>query len=357
MASKTLKQFVAALRAGDPDAARELQGFCRCSAVAIGRAVTHRYDVKEVPERLASHLICWFHAFLVSLPENRLDILESSGERCEGETWKRTLKALFLVAAFRHFLYGPAVLLKTRKASLLSTSKHGGVPAEDNIAFTLSGQQVATQWLRMPLDVVSGDLADHATVGDALWIVVADATGHGWLAHAVITGVACLWKALLEQAPTNSPRSLCELLDRQLEACLPESMFVEAILARFDSERTLSASPAGFCRIVIRRRGESGVEIAKLGNLYLGMGLPHRDEETISFDVGDEILLASDGIHEQAVGDGILDELLVDQLVQMGQSVRLYDALVGIIRDALANEEQEDDITAVTIQYIEGFDV
>ncbi len=212
--------------------------------------------------------------------------------------------------------------------------------------------------LSRPFDEVGGDwcLAE-AGPEDALWIIVADVTGHGYVAHILAAGLPDLWRARRITGIRSggcSPGELLEVLDRELAACLPEEVFVEATLGRFSADGRISVAGAGKCCVALRRSGQHRVDLHDFGGILLGLGLDGRDQREWSLEVGDELLLSSDGLHEQPCDEN-------NQQLKAGMGGRverwlasghdLHDAVLETLEETLRAYPQADDITFVTVSH------
>jgi hypothetical protein len=345
-------EFVAALRSRSCDAREELNHRLHRSIRDLVGIVQRRFAVQDDLERLTGHVLRWVELYLVSRPESELKEIGRESGAGDSEAERRFV-AYILAAAFRHFLYGPSVLLRERKQSLLPERRAKEQSSDAQFAFALSEVGLSASCLRMPLDGVSGDIADWASANGNLWIIIGDATGHGWLAYAVIDGVVCLWRALLRESPSISPRELCRKLDEHLYACLPDAMFVEATICGFNTKGVVRASPAGVCRLIFLRDAISTVEVAQLGGGYLGMQLGEYSEEVFQLGTGDQLTMASDGLYEQPRGNKQLIADLNGELAARCASESLHEAVSGLLEETLATNAQADDITVVSVSYLE----
>jgi hypothetical protein len=163
--------------------------------------------------------------------------------------------------------------------------------------------------LSRPIEKVGGDWwSADAAMERTLWIIVADVTGHGYLAHVVAAGLPHLWTTPRIKAMRGERFTPCELLNalgQELADCLPDGVFVEAALGRLSADGGISVAGAGNCCVVIRRSGRSQIDLHDFGGFYLGMEPGDRDQREWSLDLGDELMLASDGLHEQPCGENL----------------------------------------------------
>jgi serine phosphatase RsbU (regulator of sigma subunit) len=213
-----------------------------------------------------------------------------------------------------------------------------------------------------PLDSVGGDWSDIVVeCDDSLWAIAADVTGHGYPAYLVAGGLPHLWEmpsiAAL-RARGCPPHELLDALSEVLEPVLPEAVFVEATLARFTAAGRAAFSGAGFCRVALRRSGDDTIGLHHLGGLYLGLGSGRRDHLDWAIHVGDEVMMASDGLYEQPDGDSppcqLEASLARRATAHLAAGRALHDAILAVLDEALRGCAQRDDITVLTIRYRQG---
>jgi serine phosphatase RsbU (regulator of sigma subunit) len=189
---------------------------------------------------------------------------------------------------------------------------------------------------------------------EALWIIVADVTGHGYAAHLVAAGLPFLWQArqiVGMRSGGLAPEKLLNALGRELEQVLPDGIFVEAVIGRFTSDGQVCASGAGNCRVAVKRSGERQIYLDDFGGYYLGLELGDREQREWSLDTGDELMLASDGLHEQPCGENarLKTGLTVRVETSLASGRDLHDSVLDALDDALRVCPQCDDITIVTV--------
>ena len=144
----------------------------------------------------------------------------------------------------------------------------------------------------------------------ALWVIVADVTGHGYFAYLLASALPHVWEACWKTAPADvRPADLLHAMHDMLEACLPEGVYAECTLVRLDPNGEAVAVPAGGTRLFVRRRG-AAPDLFKLRGAWLGLFPPSAaDQKSWTLAEGDELLLGSDGAFdhlEEADGAGRL---------------------------------------------------
>jgi hypothetical protein len=211
----------------------------------------------------------------------------------------------------------------------------------------------------LPLERVGGDWVGLKLEGDgSLWIIMADVTGHGALAHIIASGLPYLWetRAIAQRrATSHAPGEVLAALSAALEAVLPEMVFVEAALVRFSPGGRTWASGAGNCRLILRKSGLDRFDLHRLGGSWLGLGLHRHDHRDWELAGGDEFLLASDGLYEQCDGEGCHLERTLDAraAAHLTSGRSLHDAVIASLNEVLAGARQNDDILVVTVRFQE----
>ncbi len=96
--------------------------------------------------------------------------------------------------------------------------------------------------------------AGRKTGDDALWVIVADVTGHGYHAYLLASALPHVWEACWRAAPPDAqPADLLRAMHDLLETCLPEGVYAECTLVRLDPRGEAVVAPAGGTRMYLRR--------------------------------------------------------------------------------------------------------
>jgi hypothetical protein len=177
----------------------------------------------------------------------------------------------------------------------------------------------------------------------SLWVIVADITGHGYHAYLLASGLPAVWEQCWRSArPDWQPADLLRSMHHLLESCLPEGIYVECTLARLEPTGTVTVSPAGGSRLLLRRAGAVRPDLVKLRGAWLGLLPPaHNDEHRWQLEAGDELLLGT---------DGLFDQLGTAELREVAADVPLFDHLEERLRKSLAQASQRDDITMLHLR-------
>jgi serine phosphatase RsbU (regulator of sigma subunit) len=188
----------------------------------------------------------------------------------------------------------------------------------------------------------------HKTADGALWVIVADVTGHGYFAYLLASVLPNVWDACWKQAAANvEPAGLLKAMHSLLETCLPDGVYAECTLVRLSSEGEATVSPAGGTRLLLRRKGGSA-DLLKLRGGWLGLFPPSAaDQKSWTLAEGDELLLGTDGAFDhltEANGGGLPDRL------GRPASASLLDEVQRLLGQALNKGPQQDDITLVLLR-------
>jgi len=185
--------------------------------------------------------------------------------------------------------------------------------------------------------------------GGALWLFLADITGHGYSAYLLASALPLLWRMAWEkQGPSLDPTDLLTTMHHLLEGVLPEGIYVEGTLVKLQPEGDAVLVAAGGTRVLLRREGTLQPDLLKYRGCWLGMMAPERGEEHhLRLGPGDELVVATDGLFDQL--EGFRGQDLAGH-IQGVTSARLFDWLHGLVQESLAAGPQKDDITLVLLR-------
>lgn len=208
-------------------------------------------------------------------------------------------------------------------------------------------------WMH-PAKQVGGDYYDFIPVNGGLLVCIGDVSGKGVPAGLVMASARSALRSLAERV--TSTREIVIALNRLLADDLDREMFLSLLLMRYDSNTgVISYTGAGHEHIIVYRAEEDRVETRKTGGIVLGLTPDveeHVKEEQLALEVGDALVLYTDGVTES-----------VDDKNEQYQLERLSDAvkqccerppremLHAILSDVLrwkGKAQQRDDITLVT---------
>lgn len=323
--------LIAALARGDPTARRDLERLCGDAV----RRLVRRLPGSADKEQLTAHALRWVEMHLRVQKPGRFDGLAADPTRA-WEVFASYVAAALTRALWERQMYGRRLWGWVRRvwAALWRSRRHGG---------RCSYGAYEVSFLCRPREAVPGDWWDATSRRDVLWVLVADVCGKSWPAYILARGLPGLWNFCLGSEPAG-PDELLEGLEKQLSACLPDGLFVEAAVGRFAPDGAAQVRTAGG-PIVLHHDAAAGTVLRHaLAGSLLGIGLAaERDPGAWVLGVGDELLLASDGVTAPPLGGKWLAHLAAQWAE--GQTT-LHDALAG----ALAASRQEDDITVLTVR-------
>lgn len=232
--------------------------------------------------------------------------------------------------------YG-ALLLTIQKSILPQR-----LPAVPGLELALHSAQV---------DGAGGDFYDVRPVGPNRWaIVIADVSGHGLAATAILILIHALGSAVQgEQAPGAALALVNDPLATRYLA--NTGKFVTAFVALYDSQaQVLTYAAAGHPPPRLVRQ----TEVRRLDAVSgLPLGIDKTSEyrnETLQLQAGDRLVLFTDGITESAntayglFGDERLDSILT---APVGSAAELLKQVVDSVRTFRARRPATDDETCL----------
>jgi len=193
--------------------------------------------------------------------------------------------------------------------------------------------------------------AGRQTQDGALWVLLADITGHGYYAYLLASSLPGLWQMLWRER-TEGPQQPADLLadlHMLLEDCLPDGVYVEGTLVRLSPQGQATVVPAGGTRFLVRRSGASRPELVQLPGHWLGLSPPRpEDQHFLELGGGDEILLGTDGLFDQLAA--LSDAAWLDLLDTRSPNLPLFERVHDLLRRSLQQVPQQDDITALLLR-------
>ncbi len=207
-----------------------------------------------------------------------------------------------------------------------------------------------------PAGDIGGDLYDYFMIDeDHFCFVIADVLGKGIVAAMAMTMVSTL---LLSIAPYyKSSSELLRELNKFLSRNNIESNFVTALLGVIElSSGKLEYSNCGHLPLYIRRMDRNFVKYAHTHSTALGV-FENLDigSDVIQLNIGDEIILYTDGIteamdiREEFLGLKGLEEIL--QSLPMPNPENTAKSILNKVHDFARGSTHKDDITLLVIDY------
>jgi hypothetical protein len=320
-------ELVEGLQQRDEGARRRLHDWFSAPLARLLEQLVRRHRLPHAPERLLVHALHLAETFLRTRPD----------AEAGGLSWN----------AFRGML-----LLQVARVIVQPFGQPGGalrsLPLPESTAYETRGyfqpyERVGEAWF-------GGDWYGGVRAPDgSLWVLVADVTGHGYHAYLLASALPGLWEQCWRSArPDWQPADCLRAMHHLVESCLPDGIYVECTLARFDPDGGVTVGPAGGSRLVLCRAGSSLPELIKLRGGWLGLLPPAQgDEHRWQLAPGDELLLATDGLFDQLGG---LDGSPLELVPRLKTGSSLFDHLQGLLHESLAKSAQRDDITMLLLR-------
>jgi len=213
---------------------------------------------------------------------------------------------------------------------------------------------------------VGGDTFDFLTSSDGnqLFIYIGDVTGHGVPAGLIMMMVDTLVRAMASRGITNG-RDLVVNTNALLAPRISSRLFMTSVMLRWDKEmQKMYYTGAGHEHVLVYHHKTEQVEEIRSGGIALGMipDVAHIvEEKEISLEIGDSIVLYTDGITEAKNQTGEMYELhrLSTSLKKHGyrpSAESIFDGLTKDFANFVGEYVQTDDITMIVIKYL-GKDV
>lgn len=210
----------------------------------------------------------------------------------------------------------------------------------------------------LPARQVSGDYFDYVAVSETLTgVAIADVSGKGVPAALIM---AMCRSALRTHAIGNpSAADVLHRVNRQLYPDIQEDMFISMAYLIIDHEsREITLARAGHDAPLLCR-GRNG-DVERLNPAGMALGVDGGDvfervtvNHQVRLDVGDTILLYTDGVPEALDPDG--EEFGLERLKGLLAESRhqnpraLIEIIGGQVRDFASGAQQHDDITLIAI--------
>jgi hypothetical protein len=159
------------------------------------------------------------------------------------------------------------------------------------------------------------------------------------------------WKSLAT-SPDLTPGDLMVLLQNLFKDRLPEGLFFDAVVARFDSN-TVTVAPAGYARVLLRHGAHKEAELKCLGGGYLGIDYPVLQvgqQETWPFRPGDELTFATDGLYEHPLKGPQLGDVILGVLARVADGKSLHEDVLRALSYASCRDDPSDDISIATVR-------
>jgi serine phosphatase RsbU (regulator of sigma subunit) len=205
----------------------------------------------------------------------------------------------------------------------------------------------------VPCRAIGGDFFEYVDLGaEAVGFALGDVSGKGApaaLLTAIIQGMFTV-----QTEASSGPSDVLGHINRGLLRRAVESKFVTLFYATLSADGTLCYSNGGHNAPFLVRKDR--VERLEKGGMILGMfDFATYEQETLSLDDGDTVLVFSDGVSEaqnaegEELGDARIEAFLTAN--RSASAAQLRDGLIGVVRSFAAGAAQGDDLTVLVVRY------
>lgn len=326
-----------------PDAAAGLQFSAEMQAVydGTGRQAWATLPLRTGTRLLGSLVLSWRQPR--EFDSDTRDLLGAFAAQCA-----QALDRIIVLQAEQEAVEAAVRMSETLQRSLLTPP-----PQPDHLQLAVHYAPAAQ------LARVGGDWYDAFLTPDgATCVVVGDVTGHDRDAAARMGAVRNLLRGTA-YALAASPSSVLQALERAM-AGLEVDTLATALLARLEQDDALRArgarllrwSSAGHLPPLLLRADGTALMLQTAPDPLLGLRVDaERRDWTVELDVGDTVVLYTDGLVERRGED--LDhglERLRATAQELAAGATTLDSLVAALLAALLEGEQEDDVALVAVR-------
>ncbi|HKI73646.1 MAG TPA: SpoIIE family protein phosphatase [Pseudomonadales bacterium] len=206
-----------------------------------------------------------------------------------------------------------------------------------------------------PAEQVGGDMFDIASIGDKVFILLGDATGHDFSAALSATQMHAMLKAALGAGAALG--DALRVVNNQLAESLPDNRFLTAFVGFLDpATNAISYHAPGQGPIMVYRAADDSFEWLPPSSFPVGI-LPQEEmdpAQVISLGTGDIVGVISDGLFEcedpqgEAFGEARTESTVRQHHRGTMEALRL--ALMTRVVAHSGGHPQADDITVVLVR-------
>ncbi|RME90897.1 MAG: serine/threonine-protein phosphatase [Candidatus Hydrogenedentota bacterium] len=206
-----------------------------------------------------------------------------------------------------------------------------------------------------PLEKVSGDYFGFFPHPEGDYYIMADVSGHGIPAALITMMIRVQMNVFVPQG--LEPGSMLAQMNKAVAPKIVTSDYFTAFLVRLLPNHTLQYANASHQKAIVLRKQTGEIEELDAMGFFIGavdeLPMEHETNE-ISFEVGDRLILYSDGIVEgtNILGEEFGNERFHEEIMAT-RSLSVQDAVDTIIRnvDAFAEgEPRKDDYTLIILE-------
>ncbi|WP_437517894.1 AAA family ATPase [Sorangium sp. So ce1099] len=212
-----------------------------------------------------------------------------------------------------------------------------------------------------PADSVGGDYYDVVQTDGSSWVLIGDVSGHGVTAGLIMMMVQTAVRTIL----TTSQRDIEPLTPAAVLSRANRAVRENLLRIGPDQYMTIVALELGrgtvrhaglHLDIVIHRAASNTVELVATQGMWIGIEddiTALLEDDVIHLDVGDTILLYTDGITESVTSEGGMLETrgLAERFHALAAQRMSPAAIVKGIVGPMAGQQLRDDVTVMVIRY------
>lgn len=186
----------------------------------------------------------------------------------------------------------------------------------------------------IPCEDIGGDFFHCLPVGDRVWFIIADVSGHGIAAAMISTMLNVMFNVAVQQLET--PGAVLESMNQTLLNIFRNSRYslISAFVACVDRDKVYYANAGHPYPVVYHREGERLFQLESPGLLLGVLEQAQYSTSEIPFGPGDRMLMYTDGIFDNGSSEGFAGwPLVYDYYREHAEDFRrdLSGALDGMI--------------------------
>lgn len=207
----------------------------------------------------------------------------------------------------------------------------------------------------IPAELTGGDTFDLSLVGQGLLVVLGDATGHGIVPALHVTQLHAMLRMAFRLG--TDLETAFRQVNNQLAEFMPDDRFITAFIGILDTQAHRLRFHSGGQAPILYFRTSSGKCVRHYPTSFPLAAMPLttlRPAVTLEFELGDILILLSDGIYEYCNPDfEEFGEQRVAELIEANHHLsadELSMLVLDAVHDFAKGQPQEDDITVVLVK-------
>ncbi|MDH3547454.1 MAG: SpoIIE family protein phosphatase [Gammaproteobacteria bacterium] len=278
---------------------------------------------------------------------------EHPGQFDQHDKWIAPALAAEAAIAIQHSTMTSELLANAILSQEVAVAREIQVSTLPDIMPEVAGYDVYGQFL--PTDHTGGDLYDLVVLDGRLFVLLGDATGHGFGPALSATQMQAMLRVAFRLGADLDAAYMH--VNNQLNEDLPDDRFITAFMAFLDpTMHEVEYHSGGQGPILVYRAANDACEWRKPTNFPVGImeldGTAKAQRMTLG--PGDVLAVISDGIYEFATSDGSqFGEDGVARVMRQSHNLPMAELSQHLVDAAFAfggNVEQADDITLVLVR-------